>query len=184
VSESGKIIPRDKLKALGERLRRERGSTPLTALSPSADGSKGRRIAFANGCFDLLHVGHVRYLEAAKAEGDVLVVGVNGDASERALKGPGRPIFAAEARAELVAALAAVDYVVLFDEPTVANLLRELRPDVHCKGTDYTEANVPEREIMRELGGAVRIVGDAKNHSTRDLLAKILRGSKGRRGES
>jgi len=162
VSESGKIIPRGELKALGARLRHER-----------------RRIAFANGCFDLLHVGHVRYLEAAKAEAEVLVVGVNGDASVRELKGRGRPILAAEPRAELVAALAAVDYVVLFDEPTVESLLRELGPDVHCKGTDYTQANVPEREVMRELGGAVRIVGDAKNHSTRDLLAEILRRWKG-----
>src|SRR5947207_9949834 len=114
-----------------------------------------------------------------KVRGDVLVVGVNSDASARALKGPGRPILPAEARAELIAALAAVDYVVVFDEPTVENLLRELRPDVHCKGTDYTEATVPEREVMRELGGAVRIVGDGKNHSTRHLLAKILRRPKG-----
>ncbi len=164
MSEHSKIIRRGELAALGERLRRE---------------APERRIAFANGCFDLLHVGHVRYLEAAKAEGDVLVVGVNSDASARALKGPGRPILPAEARGELVAALAAVDYVVVFDEPDVRNLLRELRPDVHCKGTDYTEATVPERDVMRELGGAVRIVGDSKQHSTRDLLAEILRRSAG-----
>jgi D-glycero-beta-D-manno-heptose 1-phosphate adenylyltransferase len=160
VSEPGKIIPRAELRDLGERLRR----------APARP-----RIVFANGCFDILHVGHVRYLEAAKAQGDVLVVGVNSDASTRALKGPGRPIFGADARAELIEALAAVDYVVVFDEPTVEQLLRELRPDVHCKGTDYTEATVPEREVMLELGGAVRIVGDEKNHSTRDLIAEILR---------
>ena len=163
MSEPGKVIPRDELRALGERLRR----------APARP-----RIVFANGCFDLLHVGHVRYLEAAKAAGDVLIVGVNSDASTRALKGPGRPILPAEARAELISAFAAVDYVVIFDEPTVEKLLRELRPDVHCKGTDYTEATVPERAVMRELGGDVRIVGDEKNHSTRDLLAEILRRSK------
>ncbi len=172
MSESGKIVRRGELAALGERLRRE-------SVGRRTAPSVNRRIALANGCFDLLHVGHVRYLEAAKAEADVLVVGVNSDASARALKGPGRPILPAEARAELVAALAAVDYVVVFDEATVENLLRELGPDVHCKGTDYTEATVPEREVMRELGGAVRIVGDAKHHSTRDLLAEILRRSKG-----
>ncbi len=179
MSEPRKIIPRAELAGLGERLRSAPSGLARQAGTESCRGSVRRRIAFANGCFDLLHVGHVRYLEAAKSEGDVLVVGVNSDASARALKGPGRPILPAEARAELIAALAAVDYVVVFDEPTVENLLRELRPDVHCKGTDYTEATVPEREVMRELGGAVRIVGDGKNHSTRHLLAKILRRPKG-----
>jgi rfaE bifunctional protein nucleotidyltransferase chain/domain len=156
MTAQGRMIPRVDLRQLGDRLRRE-----------------GRRVVFANGCFDLLHAGHVRYLEAARAEGDVLVVGVNGDEAVRALKGKGRPLLAAEARAELVAALEAVDYVVIFDETTAETALRELRPDVHCKGTDYTEETVPEREVVRSLGGVVRIVGDAKDHSTRALLADI-----------
>ncbi len=139
----------------------------------------GRRIAFANGCFDVLHVGHVRYLEGARREGDCLVVAVNDDGSVRALKGEGRPILAAEDRAELVAALRAVDYVVLFPETTVARLLERLRPDVHCKGTDYTTDSVPERETVRAYGGRIAIVGDAKDHSTRDLFAR-LRGDRGR----
>ncbi len=158
---SGRIIPRTGVRELGEQLRRE-----------------GRRIAFANGCFDLLHVGHIRYLAGARAEGDVLVVGVNSDASVAHLKGPGRPLLPAPARAELVAALESVDYVVVFEEPSVAELLEELRPDVHCKGTDYTEETVPEREVMKRLGGQVRIVGDPKDHSTRDILADIARRNK------
>jgi len=137
----------------------------------------GRTIAFANGCFDLLHVGHVRYLESAAAEADVLVVAVNGDRSVRELKGPGRPILPAADRAELVAALRVVDYVVLFDEPTVGSLLQAVRPDVHCKGTDYTVESVPEREIVKAYGGRTAIVGDPKDHSTRDLLARIARES-------
>ena len=133
----------------------------------------GRTIAFANGCFDLLHVGHVRYLEAAAAEADVLVVALNDDASVRGLKGKGRPILSAEHRAELVAALRAVDYVVIFPEPTVTPLLEALKPDVHCKGTDYTVDSVPERETVLAYGGRTAIVGDPKDHSTRDLLARI-----------
>jgi rfaE bifunctional protein nucleotidyltransferase chain/domain len=133
----------------------------------------GRTIAFANGCFDLLHVGHVRYLQAAAAEADVLVVAINDDRSVADLKGPGRPILPAVDRAELVAALRGVDYVVLFSEPTVAPLLIALKPDVHCKGTDYTTDTVPERETVRGYGGRVAIVGDPKDHSTRDLLARI-----------
>jgi rfaE bifunctional protein nucleotidyltransferase chain/domain len=133
----------------------------------------GRTIAFANGCFDLLHVGHVRYLEAAAAEADVLIVAVNDDESVRGLKGEGRPILAAEERAELVAALRAVDLVTIFSEPTVSVLLAAIRPDVHCKGTDYTVDTVPERETVRAYGGRVAIVGDPKDHSTRDLLARI-----------
>ena len=136
------------------------------------DRSQGLTIAFANGCFDLLHVGHVRYLEAAAAEADRLIVAVNEDATASA-KGPGRPILPAADRAELVAALRAVDYVVLFPEPTVAPLLTLLRPDVHCKGTDYTADTVPERETVRAYGGRVAIVGDPKDHSTRDLIARI-----------
>lgn len=133
----------------------------------------GQRIVLANGCFDLLHAGHVRYLAGARREGDVLVVAVNSDASTRSLKGPGRPILPAEARAELVAALAVVDYAVIFDEPHVRALLRELRPSVHAKGTDYTAESVPERDEAARLGIRVAIVGDPKQHSTRDLLVRI-----------
>jgi D-glycero-beta-D-manno-heptose 1-phosphate adenylyltransferase len=133
----------------------------------------GRKIVFANGVFDLLHVGHVRYLQAARAEGDLLVVGINSDAGTRKLKGEGRPILTERARATLVAALESVDYVVVFDEPDVKPLLRELQPDVHAKGTDYTADTVPERDMAALLGIRVAIVGDPKNHSTRDLLARL-----------
>lgn len=132
-----------------------------------------RKIVFANGVFDLLHAGHVRYLHAARGEGDVLVVGINSDASTRRLKGEGRPILTERARAALVAALAAVSYVVVFDEPDVNALLREFQPDVHAKGTDYTPETVPERELARLLGIRIAIVGDPKRHSTRDLLARL-----------
>ena len=135
----------------------------------------GRKIVFANGVFDLLHVGHVRYLQAARAEGDLLVVGINSDASTRKLKGAGRPILTERARATLVAALRAVDYVVIFDELDVNSLLRELQPDVHAKGTDYSADTVPERELAAMLGIRVAIVGDPKQHSTRDLLARLRR---------
>jgi rfaE bifunctional protein nucleotidyltransferase chain/domain len=137
-----------------------------------ADRAAGRSIAFANGIFDLLHVGHVRYLEAAAAEADLLVVAVNDDAVAAA-KGPGRPILTAADRAELVSSLRCVDYVVIFAEPTVERLLTLLEPDVHCKGTDYTVDTVPERETVRAYGGRIAIVGDPKDHSTRDLLARI-----------
>jgi D-glycero-beta-D-manno-heptose 1-phosphate adenylyltransferase len=133
----------------------------------------GEKIVFANGCFDVLHVGHVRYLEGARREGDVLVVAVNSDSSLRGLKGPGRPVLNEDARARLVAALRAVDYVVIFSEPTVESLLRDLRPDVHAKGTDYTIETVPEREIAKELGIRIAIVGDPKDHSTRALLTSL-----------
>jgi D-glycero-beta-D-manno-heptose 1-phosphate adenylyltransferase len=136
----------------------------------------GRTIAFANGCFDILHVGHIRYLESAAREGDVLVVALNDDASVRQLKGEGRPILPASDRAELVAALRCVDYVVIFSESTVGPLLTALRPDVHCKGTDYSIESVPERDIVRAYGGRTAIVGDPKDHSTRELLARISRG--------
>jgi rfaE bifunctional protein nucleotidyltransferase chain/domain len=132
-----------------------------------------RKIVFANGVFDLLHVGHVRYLEAARAEGDLLVVGINSDSSTRKLKGPGRPILTERARATLVAALKSVNYVVIFDELDVNSLLKELQPDVHAKGTDYTADTVPERELAAVLGIRVAIVGDPKQHSTRDLLARL-----------
>ena len=133
----------------------------------------GRTIAFANGCFDLLHVGHVRYLDAAAQEADVLIVAINDDESVRALKGKGRPILQAADRAELVAALRCVDFVVIFPESTVGPLLEAIRPDVHCKGTDYTLDSVPERDVVRGYGGRIAIVGDPKDHSTRDLLARI-----------
>jgi rfaE bifunctional protein nucleotidyltransferase chain/domain len=134
---------------------------------------RGRRIVFANGCFDTLHVGHIRYLEGARREGDILVVGVNADSSVRNLKGPGRPILDESARAQLVAALRCVDYVLLFAEPNVEALLEELRPDVHAKGTDYTADTVPERAVAARLGVRVAIVGDPKDHSTRELLESI-----------
>ena len=140
-----------------------------------------RRIVLANGCFDLLHVGHIRYLEGAKREGDVLVVGINSDASARALKGEDRPILPAQARAELVAALVAVDYVVVFEEPNVDALLTALVPDVHAKGTDYTAETVPERELAHRLGIRIAIVGDPKRHSTRDLFARLRDVSDARR---
>lgn len=139
----------------------------------------GQRIVLANGCFDVLHVGHVRYLEGARREGDVLVVGVNSDASERAIKGEGRPILPQQARGELVAALAGVDYVVIFDEPDVEALLAALRPDVHAKGTDYTLETVPERELAARLGVRIAIVGDAKLHSTSELLSRLRQGDHG-----
>jgi rfaE bifunctional protein nucleotidyltransferase chain/domain len=137
------------------------------------DRRHGRTIALANGCFDLLHVGHVRYLAGAAREADRLVVAVNDDASVRALKGPGRPLVPAEARGEVIAALRGVDYVLLFGDRTVDRLLASLRPDVHCKGTDYTPDTVPEREAVRAYGGRVAIVGDPKDHSTRDLVARL-----------
>lgn len=135
----------------------------------------GRSVALANGCFDVVHVGHVRYLAGAKAEADVLVVGVNGDESVRRLKGPGRPVLPAEDRALLVAALEAVDHVVVFEEDDVTRLLLALRPEVHCKGTDYTPETVPEREVVRSYGGRIAIVGDPKGHDTRTLLERIRR---------
>jgi D-glycero-beta-D-manno-heptose 1-phosphate adenylyltransferase len=138
----------------------------------------GRTIAFANGCFDLLHVGHVRYLQAAAQEADLLIVAINDDDSVRTLKGEGRPILKAADRAELVSALASVDYVVIFPDSTVGPLLEAIRPDVHCKGTDYTLDSVPEREVVRAYGGRVAIVGDPKDHSTRGLLARIAGSSR------
>ena len=133
----------------------------------------GQRIVFANGCFDTLHVGHIRYLEGARREGDILVAGVNADSSVCNLKGPGRPVLDENARAQLVAALRCVDYVVLFTEPSVGALLEDLRPDVHAKGTDYTLDTVPERAVASRLGIRVAIVGDPKDHSTRKLLDSI-----------
>ena len=141
----------------------------------AADRAAGRTIAFANGAFDLLHVGHVRYLQAAAREADRLVVAINDDASVRLLKGEGRPVLSAADRAELVAGLGGVDYVTIFHEPTVAPLLLTLRPDVHCKGTDYTVETVPERDTVRAYGGRIAIVGDPKDHSTTDLMVRLRR---------
>src|SRR5690242_10124460 len=141
--------------------------------------AQGKRLVLANGCFDLLHVGHVRYLQAARALGDALVVGLNSDASVRRLKGPGRPVMPAGERAELVAALHGVDAVVVFEEDSADALIERLRPDVHAKGTDYTTESVPERGTVRALGATVAIAGDPKTHSTKDLIATIL----GRFGE-
>jgi rfaE bifunctional protein nucleotidyltransferase chain/domain len=135
--------------------------------------SAGRTVALANGCFDVLHVGHVRYLAGAKAEADVLVVGVNGDGSVRRLKGPGRPLVPEDDRALMVAALSSVDHVVVFPEDDVGALLLALRPDVHCKGTDYAPDTVPERDVVRSYGGRVAIVGDRKDHDTRRLVEKV-----------
>src|SRR6266478_562782 len=137
------------------------------------DRAAGRTLAFANGCFDLLHVGHVRYLQSAAAEGDRLIVAVNDDASVAALKGEGRPVQPAADRAELVAALRGVAYVVVFGDRTVERLLQLLEPDVHCKGTDYTVDSVPERAVVAAYGGRTAIVGDPKHHNTRELLIRI-----------
>jgi D-glycero-beta-D-manno-heptose 1-phosphate adenylyltransferase len=140
---------------------------------------RGNRVVLANGCFDTLHVGHVRYLAGAKREGDVLVVAVNGDTSVRQLKGPGRPILNEDARAQLVASLRDVDLVMLFAEPNVEVLLEDLRPDVHAKGTDYTLESVPERGVSERLGVRVAIVGDPKDHSTRAFIEAIRKGFHG-----
>jgi rfaE bifunctional protein nucleotidyltransferase chain/domain len=157
-----KIVGREALRDIAEGLRRT-----------------GATVVFANGCFDTLHVGHIRYLKGAKAEGDVLVVGVNADASVGNLKGPGRPILHEIARASLVAAVRAVDYVVLFSEATVEALLAEVRPHVHAKGTDYTAENVPERATSEKLGIRIAIVGDAKDHSTRSLIDAVRKAPHG-----
>jgi D-glycero-beta-D-manno-heptose 1-phosphate adenylyltransferase len=156
VSSASKVMSREELKK---------------AIAEHKHG--GKRVVFANGCFDTLHVGHVRYLEGARREGDVLIVAVNDDASVRGLKGPGRPILNENARAELVAALRAVDFVVLFHEPNVEPLLEMLRPDVHAKGTDYSTDTVPERELASRLGIRVAIVGDPKDHSTRGFIETV-----------
>jgi len=135
----------------------------------------GARVILANGCFDILHAGHVRYLAGAKALGDLLVVGVNSDRQVLLLKGPGRPLMPAAERAEIIASLETVDLVTIFDEPTVEILLLALKPDVHAKGTDYTEESVPEREVVRSYGGRVAIVGDPKNHSTSEMIGRLSR---------
>src|SRR6185503_12038255 len=139
----------------------------------AAARESGDRIVLANGCFDVLHVGHVRYLAGARELGDILVVGVNSDEQVVRLKGPGRPVMAAAERAEIVASLESVTYVTIFNEPTVEHLLLALKPDIHAKGTDYTEDTVPERAVVRSYGGRVAIVGDPKDHSTSAILTRI-----------
>ena len=134
---------------------------------------EGARVVLANGCFDVLHVGHVRYLAGASELGDILVVGVNSDDQVRLQKGAGRPVMPAADRAEIVAALESVSYVTIFEEPTVEQLLLNLKPDVHAKGTDYTTDTVPEREVVRSYGGQVAIVGDPKDHSTSAIIARL-----------
>jgi len=133
----------------------------------------GARIVLANGCFDVLHVGHVRYLAGARELGDILVVGINSDEQVAIQKGPGRPVLPAAERAEIVAALESVTYVTIFDEPTVEQLLLTLKPDVHAKGTDYTTESVPERDVVRSYGGQVAIVGDPKDHSTTEIISRV-----------
>jgi rfaE bifunctional protein nucleotidyltransferase chain/domain len=154
--------PLDKIKTLAEL------GNLVAALRAA-----GKRIALANGCFDLLHVGHVRYLQAAKALADTLIVAINDDSSVRLLKGEARPLQDQLDRAEILASLACVDFVVIFDTPTVAPVLEKLQPDFHAKGTDYSEETVPERQTVASYGGRTVIVGDRKSHSSRDLIARI-----------
>ncbi len=156
------IPPLTKVKSLPE----------LTSIVAAARAD-GKRVALANGCFDLLHVGHIRYLEAAKALADTLIVAINDDSSVRLLKGDSRPLQNQWDRAEILASLGCVDFVVIFDSPTVAPVLEALRPDFHAKGTDYTEETVPERQTVAAYGGRTVIVGDRKAHSSRDLIARI-----------
>jgi len=137
------------------------------------DRESGARIVLANGCFDVLHVGHVRYLEGARKLGDILIVGINSDAQVALQKGAGRPVLSANERAEIVVSLESVTYVTIFDEPTVEQLLLALKPDVHAKGTDYTAETVPERDVVRSYGGEVAIVGDPKDHSTSAIIARL-----------
>lgn len=160
MNASAPILDRDQL-VEKIRLERERDAT----------------IVLANGCFDLFHVGHIRYLNGAKELGDCLVVGINADQQVQLLKGAGRPFMPDHERAEIVAALKAVDYVTIFHEPTVEELIRAIQPDIHAKGTDYTTDSVPEREIVKEYGGRVAIVGDPKDHSSTELIGKVSRPS-------
>jgi rfaE bifunctional protein nucleotidyltransferase chain/domain len=150
-------------------------SEPELIEAVARDRAAGLRFSFANGCFDLLHVGHVRYLAGAAAEADRLIVALNDDPAVAALKGAGRPVVPASERAEVIAALAVVDYVIVFGDATVERLLRLLTPEVHCKGPDYTVESVPERGVVQSYGGRTVIVGDGKQHSTRDLVARLAR---------
>lgn len=162
MAASGKILSRE---ALRERVAEWRRS--------------GQQIVLANGCFDLLHVGHVRYLRGAKELGGKLVVAMNSDASVQQIKGEGRPFMPAAERAEIVAALRDVDAVIIFDEPDVRALIREIRPDIQAKGTDYTRENVPERDEVIAYGGRVEIVGDPKDHSTSEMLSQMRKHREG-----
>lgn len=158
-------------------------SAPILELGPIVSETETARaagsvIVLANGCFDLLHVGHVRYLAAAKTLGDVLVVGINSDRQTRKLKGDGRPVTPENERAELISSLWCVDFVTIFDEPTVEQLIRAMRPNYHAKGTDYTVETVPEREIVKECGGTVAIVGDPKDHSSSELIRSRSKGER------
>jgi len=157
------IEPKSKIKSIAE----------LKAIA-SKCRAEGRKSVFANGCFDLIHVGHIRYLEGAKALGDILILGINSDASVLALKGRGRPLQSEADRAEILASMECVDYILTFNALTVDGILQELQPDIHAKGTDYTEESVPERETVNAYGGQVAIVGDPKGHSTRDLIDVVL----------
>jgi D-glycero-beta-D-manno-heptose 1-phosphate adenylyltransferase len=148
-------------------------SEPELLAALGRERAAGRQIVFANGCFDVLHVGHIRYLQGAAGEGDVLVVGVNGDDSVRSLKGEGRPVMSARERAEIIAAIRGVSYVTVFDETSPARLIGAIRPEVQAKGTDYTPDSVPEGEVVRSYGGRVAIVGDPKDHSTTAILEKL-----------
>lgn len=162
----------------------ERLSSPhvvdRTQLAVEVEAAKkaGKTIVLANGCFDVLHAGHVRYLSGARMLGDFLVVAINSDEQVRRQKGSGRPLLPAAERAELVSALEVVDVVTIFEEPTVTELLLTLKPDVHAKGTDYTEDSVPEREVVRSYGGRVAIAGDPKDHSSTDLIARVNGGKR------
>ncbi|HSW38153.1 MAG TPA: adenylyltransferase/cytidyltransferase family protein [Acidobacteriota bacterium] len=157
------IDPGNKIKTLQE----------LKVISLAARES-GRKIVFTNGCFDLIHVGHIRYLQHAGTMGDILIAGINSDACVKMLKGEGRPLQPQNERAEILASIGCVDFVLIFDTPTADPILEELRPDIHAKGADYTEDSVPERETVASYGGALAIAGDLKNHSTRDLITTIL----------
>jgi rfaE bifunctional protein nucleotidyltransferase chain/domain len=155
-SAPSRVVKRSELVTIAEKERRS-----------------GKRIVLANGCFDVLHVGHVRYLEAARALGDLLIVGVNSDEQARRLKGEGRPLMPEDQRAEIISSIEAVDLVTIFSEPTVEELLLALKPDIHAKGTDYTPDSVPERDVVRSFGGRVAIVGDPKDHSSSEMIEKL-----------
>jgi D-glycero-beta-D-manno-heptose 1-phosphate adenylyltransferase len=166
----------------GKKMRPEIPLDPLSKLKKAEELKKliataqrnGKAVVLANGCFDLIHVGHTRYLEGARAQGDVLVVAINSDASVRSLKGAGRPLQSDVDRAEILGSLECVDHTIIFDAPTVDGLLLQLRPDIQAKGTDYTRETVPERQTVRAYGGTVAITGDSKDHSSRDMIQAIL----------
>jgi D-glycero-beta-D-manno-heptose 1-phosphate adenylyltransferase len=169
--------PQTNEERLGEMLQQKLKTLPELRVLVADEQARGKTVVFANGCFDLIHVGHIRYLAAARALGDLLIVAVNGDHSVRRLKGEGRPLMGEMDRVEILAALSCVDYLTVFEDATADGLLRELRPDIQAKGTDYTEQSVPERQTVLSYGGRVAIVGDPKNRSTRGFLKQIAEGS-------